>query len=65
MRWPGPGLELVRLLDEWEVMGLGDDTLEGGIECGACGKELSKKKLLYRRNLPYGLGNWDTCHKFR
>ena len=37
----------MRLLDEWEVMGLGDDTLEGGIECDACGKELCTKKLLY------------------
>ena len=43
----GPGLELVTLLDEWEVMGLGDDIREGGIECDTCGEDLCTKKLIH------------------
>ena len=35
------------VLDEWGVMGLGDEILEDDIKCGTCGKMLLIKKLLY------------------
>ena len=42
-----PGLELLKLLDEWEVLELVDKLLEGDIKCGTCGKVFCTKKLLY------------------
>ena len=33
-----PGLELLKLLDEWEVLELVDELLEGDTKCGICGK---------------------------
>ena len=43
----GVRVEVGGVLDEWGVMGLGDEILEGDIKCGTCGKVLCIKKLLY------------------
>ena len=52
-----PGLVLLKLLDEWEVLELVDELLEGDTKCGTCGKVFCIKKLLdyHGRNRHVGL----------
>ena len=53
-----PRSELLKLLNEWEVLELVDELLEGDTKCGTCGKVFCIKKLLdyHGRNQHVGLG---------